>query len=643
MSRAVWRRLAWLEFVRAFSKPGQPVPGGREMFNMTAISALLIALIALAAATQEGLLTNFANSALGHVPGAGFPLRVGTSPEVARGGDWTDEVLMLFGNRQSLVVDAPTDEAAVVTAFSRFSMYPYVDIEAHAEIILPGYEEQARTGRRSTEVSQKSSWIDATRDGSRVRFVGWATGLDSPLWRSSAGAGELEDQIRTIVLNRNIFKQHFNIDAYVAKIRSVLPGEVVDRWVSRTRASGEPQSLYLFLKQSTERPFQIAEFKAIWIDSIAAFQKIAYLIPAETYRAIVIASSSDGLSFPGWLGNRETARFGAVKFSDVDRAESPVTSQKIKLFSTCIVGPADIPEPDGFADVEIALRNVMARSWVDACLQKIDMRDRDDLAHLTEVSRDDVTPGAGVIMLSCPPPMDTVSRTEEEQCATRSQKSIRASPFRIGGTGLIYAPDRRALGDLHKALLTPTENGSRPFYLSEVYQNSLQRFEYLTATLNWIILPFGAFGLFMLGYFLNFIIGTLVENRRVHYGVLISRGLSIFSVYRMVWLQMLYANMAGTLMALAMVEPLKMLLNHNFGLSEASQLANKELGILSPKLIESLNFHDSSTLLYTMSISATYLLLGFVFSLLFGTVISTARLWRLPMRPSTLPISLLTT
>ncbi len=630
MRTPAWWSLGWLEFARALLTPFKKTPGGHDLLGLSAISGLLIAMIAMMSALHQGIVINFADSLLGYTPGGGVPLRVVADTSISAGSRMQD-AMRLFGNAQQLVDAEP--EAG--SPLKPFEFHPAEEVEfGSPQIGLPGVQEVIEgRDRRLT-----GAWV--TRGGATgTSFVGWAVALDSPLWRWGGVTGNDDDQLASIIANRNAFQKHFNMEAYGEALGKLLPEPVLRRWKEENQSGGLPETLYLQIP-APGGGASVSEFRVRWVESFPTPQRLAFLMPMETYKALAIVRfSGDTISFPSVIaGSRR--RMGALHVYDADRIAGTTPELLATKLGQCL--DAERFNTEITIELHLRMRMALPETWLDGCLSQFGLkRGRDIEGEPSETFG--MTLRRGGIGARCADLKNPgyLPQGQRRLCTENPDSELVISPYFGANMGLVYVPDRLKVGAATAALNEATINGRQAFVLSELYQSSLARFSYLVSTLQFMVKPFAVFGLFVLIYVLHFQIDTWISHRRKHYGVLMARGFRWQDIYKMCICQACLATLVGLVVAFALVEPSKLLFDYQFSLSEAAMQAITQLGILSPSLTGTLDFATPWSALSSSWDAIGNLLWGCGIILGLNLALLLFIMWRQSITPGTAPIKLI--
>ena len=612
------------------ASPFKRTPGGHDLFGLSAISGLLVAMIAMMGALHQGIVVNFADSLLGYTPGGGVPLRVVADTSIS-GGSRMIDAMRLFANARQLV-GSETDPNSPL---ARFEFHPAEEVEfGSPQLQLPGIQEvmEGRDRRLS------GAWVTST-SATGTSFVGWAVALDSPLWRWAGLASDDDTQLASIIANRTAFREHFRFDAYAKALAQILPDSVAKRWNDENRSAELPSTLYLQIP-APGGGSSVSQFRVHWVESFPTPQKLAFLIPMETYKALtVVRFSGDTLAFPSVVAGSRT-RVSAVHVYDADRVPATTPDQLAVRLGQCL--DAERFNREISIEVHLRMRMPLPEAWVEGCLGQVGLQKGRDV-EAEPVESAGMTLTRGGIGARCADLRNPTFLPPQQRraCSDDPDARVSISPYFATNMGLVYVADRLKVGEATAALNEASINGRQAFVLSELYQSSLARFSYLVSTLQFMVQPAAIFGLFVLVYVLHFQIDTWISHRRKHYGVLMARGFRWQDIYRMCMAQACLATVVGVVVALALVEPAKLLFDKVFRASDAATQATTRLGILAPSLTETLDFTSWSRAAGTAGEALIHLAWGGAIILGMNLLLLVLILIRQSVRPGTAPINLI--
>lgn len=185
--------------------------------------------------------------------------------------------------------------------------------------------------------------------------------------------------------------------------------------------------------------------------------------------------------------------------------------------------------------------------------------------------------------------MDLIAPADRAACpgTDAADTPVRFDAFRDGFTRAVaYVADRSELTAAVGALSAIVgEDGHQVFFFAPTYQASLDRYTFLSITLEWLKWPLLVISVVLAVYLLALQIGTVTEHRRQQYGLLLALGCPPGRVAAMIAAQVLLATVVGAAIGGAVAEGLKLAVNSQYAASQAMDLGAGSLGIRDRDLL----------------------------------------------------------
>lgn len=521
-------RLSLLEYFRAFTRRA---PGGRDFLWMTMLMFFvqLLALVILTA--REGVLERSVDAFLGNKPGYGIPV-------------WT--LPNILGEQQPVQITTKLleemDAAGVPVA-------PFRRLYNDQMIRMPGRKIWA-DGSQIDEI--KFSGMAASLSGPmRPAFVGGTTeqAADSPYW--------------PIVLDETSFAQFFDFELYKESLKGRVPQSELDAIPTKPEDLRQMKRIWLNVKiHQTERltPFDVTWSKYF---SIGASNS-AYLVPIEMLNLFNVARANPSLCLFLEAGPNLGQRIKSIK-SERMLGKSP--EQKKALQSQFAALNAAV-QPSELLDRGMRLNLSFGNQKAERQYEQNGICDGGiSEFRLRLLAEDQGIEFSDDMIDAVIPPSKGVTVTESTvtaPCALLSDKTLERSktsgagndcvatiPVATKATGynemLMFASDRLEIKRLvdfmncraasEKPAPEQRENlcinadakgdtlESR-LMINQIYEDSLNRFSFLTELLDAISGPIGLVMIGMLAAILWVQLGTVLGHRRVRYAMLLSNGLT---------------------------------------------------------------------------------------------------------------------
>lgn len=520
-------RLAFIEYLLPFRR-WRYVPGGRDFLWLTAMLALVESLALLLASTQQGVLDRSVDIFLGKEPGYGIPVWV--IPNYLRTAGEPE----FIDNRMIGKLEA-----------AGFVAVPYRDVSSRGAFQLPTSEAWRGSGTRNP-----AAGVDD------VQFSGWAVDPSGPLWpaehRHDYGSGQ---ELSTVALNRSLFSgEQFVFKAY----KSALKGKIPPQAFKRLEAAGDnPTKLDRMWFTLNVHRDRLVEFRVVWTDSLGLGQPIAFLFPLPLLHTIREARSHPDIClFPdhGWRPSTRVLQL-REQISAI-RESGPEYTQRLRRLAEMTGGT--LSSLGKINVIELSSERSLGRGdrcdpgtdkeFVDRAMSSLDLK----LFVSEEIEGDPVTADSEYVSLPCgriapasvrrygasmpdgmpAMPADLLS----PECRVRIPVATVDNGY---GRVMVYVESRH---DLREAVDVLRNFDDGRLRITQIYQDALDRFSFLSDLIETLRVPYGFFLLMFLSLVLIIQLGTLIDHRKIRYGLMLARGMSPTQLCMMVVTQVTIAT-----------------------------------------------------------------------------------------------------
>ncbi|MCP3866876.1 MAG: hypothetical protein GY703_02030 [Gammaproteobacteria bacterium] len=556
----IWARLGILEWSRSVTGLSRDRTGRLDFFFLTILLALTLTLGMLLLGTREGILNRFIDTSLGRLQGHGIPIWVYTT------------IIDRSGRMDSLIDSRELIDELDATIGAR--IYVYREIEPN-RVSLPGYDD-ARAFYEEEVMAPIPVWGE---DGVQMPFNVRGVSNQDPLWlRAGVPSDPSESMPLVIVLNRSLFKRHFQCAVYLealasAQFRSPLPPRDLAE-VSKQKSSAglgclDNGILWLQVKTGV-RYLELVPFKIVWRDTrIETMEEVAALFPLATFNAIQAAARLPALRyFPEGYGS-VVSRISQLRIWP--GAQSSVTENRVKKFRDCLGRRVT---RQGWL---LILKPAVSASHVLGCGKSADLAVKQGgeaplVRPFLSVSRSERSHGLTTVndhelLIPC----DGLGKKGRERFGCQredvdgagGEKAVKVGLSLLDGYQFaqIYVEDRDDVMRIVSMMRAETRG---LLTLRPEYENALKRFMFINDVVNLLrgaFLP--VFGLFLL-ILLIVQLGMVFTHRRHNYGVLLAVGLRPGAVLSMVLLQVSASFFTAFTVATLAISGMRALLSKHF-------------------------------------------------------------------------------
>lgn len=536
----IWLRLSWLEWQRSvwLGKPN------RDFFWLTVLLTLTLILTMLLWGSQRGLLNKFVDVSIGYTEDAGIPIWVAADTVKGINRDILQQL--------------------------DFKLYPYREVEPF-EVALLG---------ENREGSENESKIWNTK---QVAFTGWAVSFDDPLWK--IGMKNQQHPISTasiekngqsslplaIILNKSLFKEHFDCEVYLDKLAQRLPF-----WKKPDKDDTNPlyclkdhkgaERLWLDIKVGTSR--KVLPFQIYWQQNIPTLQDLAFLFPISTLNTLTLTRFYTELGYEPEAEANGTALIKQVIWQGDD--EQPIIAKLKTCFPTATLKGS-----------RLTFKTPISEVWLDQCtqqhdipLQKGNQRLPEPYLQITDkrLPRYDFKyqPKTDQLTISCATNsrckpcykvFDLIEALKASEKTVSCQNDDRLEIDMIQAIGgylyaFAYVENRLMLMAKVEEITHFTGEGEEQniFYVHATYEDALVRFMFIDQIMKILEIFYSPFFLAFLAVLLLVQIGIVITHRKHHYGIYLSKGLSGTEVRLMVLMQMALSFIVAMAITLGIVE-----------------------------------------------------------------------------------------
>ncbi|MBF0175699.1 MAG: hypothetical protein HQL63_02445 [Magnetococcales bacterium] len=547
--------------------------GGRDFVWLTLLLTLVITMTLVFVGTRAGFLDRLADTLIGHIEPNGVPIWVTSHWENQQGID-SDLLRKLTEVKLPLAPhDSPPGEAASGGKVP-MTVFPYRRLgDTQPGVHLP----------------VQQAWKGSSP------FSGWAVNPDDPLWKLSRGGSArlgmtYEDERSPwlglpleVVLNAAQFRRHFD---YVTYREAVAPrlAELKRPSLPPTLDWDNPERAldFLWMRVTVSQEERLVPFKVHWVSHIPSMEPIAFLFPLTTYHALLAAHHLPDLRYQPENEGRGDSLQDHLFLTRPDYPREAMTR-----YAACIqkeigsTGIGDLPDvsqkkcplpPDLVKQIGSDAKAGEASSWKGAQWDTLNH----DRNHQVWV------------------PCRRLSQGDALRHALCRGSGVESAghvfvPWDLTHAGLafstvhLFIPNASHLARVIEQIQEMrTQDGRRAFNIHPTYLDAMSRFNLLSDMLGSLIPAFAGSFLLLLTALLFAQIGGVMDRRRNHFGILMSRGFSWLTIYAKVILQMILATLLGSLVAVfGLVPTLRwfMMRDFNLVLSRYSELLPPNHGL----------------------------------------------------------------
>ncbi|MBF0424730.1 MAG: hypothetical protein HQL66_02795 [Magnetococcales bacterium] len=530
--------------------------GGRDFAWVTLLLTLVMTMTLVFVGTRIGFLDRLADTLIGNIEPNGVPVWVTSHWDNQRGIDAT--LLQKLGEVDSAAapvgggVDGTTGRGRVATV----TVFPYRQLDKSSPgVQLPGQQVWKGT----------------------APFAGWAIYPQDPLWRLAAsGSARLgisyEDEQSPwlglpleVVLSQAQFHRHFDYAAYREAVGSFLaerkrpPLPATLDWSDPARALET-----IWLKVTVSQEERLLPFKVRWVSHIPAMEPVAFLFPLNTYHALLAAYHLPDLRYqPENEGRGDSLQ-------DHRRLTQPdYPREAISQHAACVQRESEGAGGDGSSAMtrkKCPPPPLLARlsegkkeeGRIQAWKGEWDTLNH-DRNHQVWVPCQRLSRGDAV---------------RQALCAGSGEEGSVFAPWDLTHAGLafssvhLFIPNAAHLAQtIERIQQIRTADGHQAFNIHPTYLDAMSRFNLLSDMLGSLVPAFAGSFLALLTALLFAQVGGVIDRRRNHFGILMSRGFSWRAVYAKVILQTFFAAACGGVVAVfGLVPALRWFMMRAFGL-----------------------------------------------------------------------------
>ena len=489
-----WQKLARIEWYRSFwnSKPN------KDFLWLTVLLSLTLILALLLWSGREGLLNKFVDVSVGHIEGAGIPI-------------W------LAANN----VNGINKNILQNTELQNIKIYPYREVEWH-EVNLPDPIDDAKIWNANS-------------------FEGWAVASDDPLWKIQSNTAS-QDLSLNIILNKSLFQQHFNCDAYIKALQipylTIPDNDCLSNNI-----------LWLNVKLGSNK--ELLPFNIHWQSHIPTMQDLAFLFPLSTLNILKIIKKNPELKYYPEASNRITQ----LMLWD---NQNKVSADNMSKLLSCLQNPNRKNSQISIKNGKISIKQPLPKKWVAACAEQNNIQLQlseerlsqpyiqilDDSSESHNFQYDDTN---NHLTISCQNNYCNLCETIQslkklgnaincsEQEATINMTLVTGSYQKA----FAYVKDRTKLAtqvENIKNFQLPQQD-EKTFYIHPTYDDALVRFQFIDKIMVILERSFGPFFLIFLAILLYVQIGIIITHRKHDYGILFSKGTSYEQIQGIMFIQ----------------------------------------------------------------------------------------------------------
>lgn len=557
-------KLATLEYFRSMTKRG---PGGRDFLWMTLLMFFvqLLALVILTA--REGVLERSVDAFLGNKPGYGIPI-------------WS--LPNFLGENQPVQI---TTELIDEVEAGGFLAAPY----------------RALSNDRLIRMTDREIWAKNT-NVDELKFSGLAVDFNGPLYPVNIlnnlpqrpVPAEFENAW-DIVLDHRLFSQNFDPVTYKASLEGKLPKKHFDN-LPETIEDLDTISI-IWLNVRIHRSDRLTPFKVKWSKYFGVgATNTSFLLPIEMYNLYTLAKENPRLCAFLEAGPELGTRVRSLRsgrLMGMKKEDKAAFKENFEKLATAFDGTVE--DRGSRMTVYFGDRNKdknFLRETCDAGIAeyRLSMMAEELGVEIDPKNYDEVLnsgPALQVwpdrIIANC----NSLNKGSREAAVLEGDgdKCLATIPMATRKTGysemLLFAQNRLDISNLVDFMsCRPTATNADPLQddnlcivagqevkvpesrlmINQIYEDSLQRFGFLTQLLNAISGPIGLVMLGMLVAILWVQLGTVLGHRRFRYAMLLSNGITWAQLKSMIVIQVLMGVCISLVFAVGCIVAVKFLL-----------------------------------------------------------------------------------
>ena len=535
----------------------KPYPGGRDFLWLILLLTLLFIGAFSVLLVYRGFNERLLDVLLGHIPNGGTPV-------------WVRPRISFIPTDQGTPVYI---DEALIESLRQQAKYLALQVYPHKEV--------GASGDFSPQWPSEETW---SKD-SEVGFKGLAVLPDDPLWKDAVKDKDIKSPLH-LVLNRSLFDKEFHSAQYRIALEGKIPGTLFKQLPVNGDKEHWQKMESLWMKVGkTLLPVNIT-----WVDNFPIPRRYSFLMSMELYYALM-ASDQYNLSYYPEATEKPGERVTAVNFlidRDYQRAH-------LEALSDCLNTPFpsawqpefrfNIASGTEVAPFELKLKTALPKIWVAACLSNTDYRVETtsgisinlaqelmpiDCKTLFRWTNDranckpdqKVNKTINVIRLPCDKmPQGEITANEMKQCEAegasissplliKSDQHLSFKPYQDPKQAFLYVANRSQVTEIINLI---DKMHDTPLIISETYNDTLKRFNFLTRLLDSLGIPMiitiSTIGIFILGLQLSSIIG-----HRTHiYGIFLTKGLSTWNIYTLFLYQLAFSLLVGFSVAMGII------------------------------------------------------------------------------------------
>ncbi|MCO6188248.1 hypothetical protein [Rhizobium sp. L1K21] len=589
---------------------------GQDFLALFGLCAILIAMAAFSISAGRGISQNLANALLGHVRNAGVPIWVNGHPE--------------NGFAISAVYTGRSFETSVDTAAHPLgTFYPVTEIEpGDYAIRLPADDNWERV---------------STRNFAEVDIRGWSIARNNPLWLQY---GNPDDSIQTVILSRTLFNAHFRYDAYRGALEKLLPRPAVEELPKALSDVTELEDIYLSLpfRQETRR---LLRFKIRWAESLPALQKISFIVPEEistlaaairsnTSLALTFASDRDDLDEPYRV--LEGYAFRGLSLPATQKRLQHMGGDKAFDELARCLGTAATIDRTG-SRLAIHFGSPTTRLYADQCVETAGFTDFPNMHPVFTAYPQIEVDGA---QLEAPCSALAIRLRMKPDGMPCDEGMTGYFPDAHVRNGLFFVPSGSDIaGFLDRVGAEHDESGKRMFRIGENYLDALGRMDFTRKVIAYLSGSLALLGLILCVVVLYLQMQPMAARRAAGYGLLLARGMTPGQLYFGFMLQIGLCLAVAAVAAVGLNLALLVSIEHWFQSSDAAAAARAGIGLMEVRLVP---IAAAAWAPYGIWVSDLLrsVTLSFAGVLLAALSCAAVILYRLPLRPHSLPVDLMT-
>jgi hypothetical protein len=523
----IWQ-LAWKEWYRCSNWNGKP---NSDFLWLTVLLFLTLTLALLLWGGREGLLNKFVDVSVGYIEEAGIPIWLASNYTNYNG---INRNLLQELRQQNI------------------TLYPYREVEYHYVSLPKQYSENSKIWT-NTEVAAKKE--------ETIPFYGWAVSFADPLWKMAQKNPPTSTLPLEIILNRSLFEEYFNCSNYIEALQEkhlpfLIPNSTIK---SDNLACLANDILWLEIKVGANR--ELHPFNIHWQTHIPTMEKLAFLFPLSTLNLLTLKNTSETVKLDDYYPEAPASKTTRVKELILISGNAGLSNKLSTKLASCL--------PNSKKEYpRLSLEPPIPQTWVLECASQssipiliegerrsppyVQITDKRASKYKFQYKANDY-----LIIQN-----ESVIKLGNHKSIKYSEDSKQAQIDMIEAIGsyqnaFAYVTNRAALSTQVETLKNFQFEGKQAFYLPSTYDDALVRFRFIDKIMSILEWHYSFFFLGFLIILLGVQVVIVINHRQHNYGIFLSKGISSWQVYAMLFMQMILSFAVAILIAVLINETMQ--------------------------------------------------------------------------------------